>query len=198
LLATTRKLGALPPSAQTIDVSGMEPEEALGLLAFGLNPDATERSALVLFAAKFWHWPQLLAIANSLLRGRLGDGDALEHALATIIAGARKGVVPGADERDRTIENVIQMGIDDLPEPDRARFCALAVVPEDTEIPVAIFAPLWGTQQYGAEEFARLLLVRRLIQSRNLSDQASRIVSGGDDNTIRLWDAGTGTALAGC
>ena len=172
LLATTRKLDALPSSAQTIDISGMEQDEALSLLSFGLIHDATERAALARFAAEFWHWPQLLAIANGLLRCRLRDGDTLEHALATITAGARKGVVPAADERDRTIANVMQMGINDLFEPDRARFRALAVVPEDTAIPVAILAPLWGMQQYEAEEFARLLLDRRLIQSRDLSDPA--------------------------
>ena len=170
LLATTRKLDALPFSAQTIDISGMEPDEAVALLSCGLAPDATEQRALSAFAADFWHWPQLLAIANGLLRGRLRDGETLLHALKTIADGARQGVVPGTDERERTIANVMQMGIDDLDPADRERFKTLAVVPEDTAIPVAILAPLWGLSQYEAEEFARLLLDRRLIQSRDLSD----------------------------
>lgn len=172
LLATTRKLDALPTSAQTIDISGMEPDEAVALLSYGLAPDATEQRALSAFAADFWHWPQLLAIVNGLLRGRLRDGDTLLHSLDTIAVGARRGVVPGTDERERTIANVMQMGIDDLDPADRERFKALAVVPEDTAIPVAIFAPLWGLSQYEAEEFARLLLDRRLIQSRDLSNPA--------------------------
>ncbi|ATX64619.1 TIR domain-containing protein [Roseinatronobacter bogoriensis] len=170
LLATTRKLDALPPSAQTIDISGMEPDEAVALLSYGLAPNATEQRALSAFAADFWHWPQLLAIAKGLLRGRLRDGETLLHALKTIADGARRGVVPGTDERERTIANVMQMGIDDLDPADRERFKALAVVPEDTAIPVAILAPLWRLSQYEAEEFARLLLDRRLIQSRDLSD----------------------------
>ena len=172
LLATTRKLDALPPSAQTIDISGMEPDEAVALLSYGLAPDDTEQQALSKFASDFWHWPQLLAIANGLLRGRLRDGDTLLHALETIADGARRGVVPGKDERERTIANIMQMGIEDLEPEDRERFRALAVVPEDTAIPVAILAPLWKLTQYEAEEFARLLLDRRLIQSRDLSDPA--------------------------
>ena len=92
LLATTRALDVLPRSAQTIVISGLEPDEAMGLLALGLAPDEDDQEALSQFALDCSNLPLFLAIANGFLRDRMRDGDTLTDALSSIAESARQAI----------------------------------------------------------------------------------------------------------
>ena len=144
----------LPRDTFRYAVDAMRGGEALALLAAGLPPDqvAVQSRDLNKLAARLGEWALLLRLVNGSLRTRVEKGKSLATAIAnmnrkldakgfTAFDASRQGARAGAVAR--TIGASLEL-LDEASriKSARARFCELAVFPEDADVPIEVAARL--------------------------------------------------------
>ncbi|MEM6945645.1 MAG: NB-ARC domain-containing protein, partial [Pseudomonadota bacterium] len=170
LLVTTRDDTVLPRDVDPFTVDRLTAPEALELLSRGLSPDAAETVQLAAFAETFWHWAQLLAIANDILVQRVARRQNLATALEALTKELRTTGLDAADERGLTLDAGLAISLDMLPEDTRADVERLGVFPEDVAIPLEIVSALWGRTAFTTESAAIDLERKALLAEVDLGE----------------------------
>ena len=168
-LITTRVLDAAPPKAVKVEVDAMRPEEAVSLLRFDL-PDGLG-AELKELASALGEWPLLLRLANGVLRYRVNDREQpLADALQFVADDLRENGLVAFDAadpeaRDQAVAATVGVSVAQLREDERGRFGALAVFPEDADVPLATLERLWGLSRVNTEKLCERLHRLSLLQS---------------------------------
>jgi hypothetical protein len=150
-LITTRNEDALPANAQSLVVDAMHPDEAVQLLSFDLPPEVITVNvlkALRVLVARLGEWALLLKLANSVLRDRVGRGEALTNALVYLNKALdKRGLTAfdaqNAQARDAAVGATLRVSFDLLQAEQYARYQELAAFPEDVAIPLITLEKLW-------------------------------------------------------
>src|SRR5437588_4374673 len=151
-LITTRNEDVLPAHAQSLVVDAMQPGEAVQLLSSGLQAEAftaTDMLALRALVARLGEWALLLKLANSVLRERVGRGEALPNALLYLNRALdRRGLTAfdaeNAQARDAAVSATLRVSFDLLSREQYARYQEVAIFPKDVDIPLRALQKLWG------------------------------------------------------
>ncbi len=166
-LVTTRNFETLPVGAARVHVDAMQQDEAIALLAVGLDRTDGLRLELMNLASRLGKWPLLLRLANSTLRSRIeNDHQSLGDAVRWINKALdRRGLsyfdARNSDERHQAVLRTIGISLDLLNDKERERYGELAIFPEDVEIPLSTLEKLWATTG-GLDEFDTEELCSRL------------------------------------
>lgn len=145
-LVTTRIPELLPASASTITVDAMSAVQARQLLSDGLVAfpvDVAERLAVVA-----GRWPVLLNLLNGVLRRRVQRGQPVQEAAAevlrTLVADGPVAFDPTRPaERTEAVAATVEASMILLESSDRRCYLALAIFPEDVDIPKDVLGLLW-------------------------------------------------------
>ncbi len=181
-LITTRNGDTLPSGTVGVAVDAMEDAEAVRLLSWGLPAEDKHGRALGALAERLGNWALLLKLANGVLRGRIEAGQSLADAIAYANKALdRRGLVAfdGADDAGRhaAVRATLGISLELLTAEDRAAFGKLAIFKDDVDVPLATLEPLWGVDDFDAEERAVRLINRSLLLRLDL-----------DGRTLRLHD----------
>jgi len=184
-LITTRLEQVLPVDAFRVPVDAMQGEEAVALLAHGLPPEQGERSSLLTLAARLGEWPLQLTLVNGFLRDRVIRGRRpLAQAIADVnrrldARGLRAFDAKSDAARHQAVDKTLGVSLELLTPSERARFCELAVFPEDTDVPVGICARLWreagGLDEIDTEDLLQRLFGYSLLLECNLESRTFRL-----------------------
>lgn len=147
LLVTTRDSRTLPEGSAQIQVDAMVESEAVKLLGAGLSGAPAARLAAL--AARLGEWPLLLKLVNRQLRELVEEGLEVEVALGEVNESLDEAGLTAFDRedpeaRELAVSQTLGMSLQHLPEADRRRFEALAVFPEDEEVPLKAVGCLWS------------------------------------------------------
>ena len=157
-LVTTRHFDIAAESVP-VAIDEMSPSEAAHLLGSRLPEPGAEpetRGALRELAQRLGNWPLLLELASAALHQRIGRGDTLENALRYLNRRLdQEGVVAfdqhNASERHQALSRTLDVSLTTLDPEERSRCEALAVFPDDIDIPVAQASHLWACDAFTAE-----------------------------------------------
>ncbi len=177
-LVTTRIREALPRDCTQIQIDEMRTAESFQVLAArlpGAN-DPANRGNLTALADRLGHWAQMLRIANAWLRKRTESAEPLPRAIERFDALLTKKGLTAFDpkdkqQRDKAISACLEPSLEELGN-DLPRFCDLAVLPEDENVPLDVVADLWretaGLDPDDAEELFLSFETLSLLQSLDL------------------------------
>lgn len=177
-LITTRNLDTLPRGTRNISVDRMWNAEAVQLLGSGIaGADAADLQKL---ARRLGEWPLLIKLVNGYLQSEIADfarsaPDAFRYVNRKL---DEQGLLAFDAEdplaREQAVGKTLGVSLDRLKADEErypsavARFCELAVFPEDAAIPVSVAAAMWGDgkcDEFAAEELCRHLYRRSLLLS---------------------------------
>lgn len=186
ILATTRNAYCLPDDSDIIPVGQMVDHEATGTLTAGLEMDRPSIRSLELLSElleKSGRWPVLLGLLNASIRIALQEMP-LEQALELHLESLRREGPTSLDMtsevgRRRAIKATLSASLRTLSASEIDRFFALAVFPEDVEIPASVLEHFWKHQ--GLDSLQIMALKRKLV-ARSL------VMVGGSQGSIRLHD----------
>jgi WD40 repeat protein len=160
-LITTRLL-EVATDVQRIEIEQMTSDEGLQLLLARAGLEAGQADPFRSLVERLGEWPLAIKLAGSAMRQRIERGDTPANALGYVDRALDKRGLTAfdrADASDRTdaVGRTVAASLD-LLTPDEQRRCAeLAAFPEDTAIPIANAATLWGLDDLDTEECARRL-----------------------------------------
>ncbi|HYG63739.1 MAG TPA: NB-ARC domain-containing protein [Thermoanaerobaculia bacterium] len=182
LLVTTRLRETLPDGCACVDVDAMRLDEAVKLLTAELPVAEGLRSRLEDLARTLGEWPILLKLVNRTLRDLVEDGLGVEKALDEIGEGLDAAGLEAFDqkyssEREKAVSRTLEVSLRRLSEDEQRRFEALAIFPEDEDVPLQIVERLWSCSAFEAKQLARRLHRLSLLLSLDL-----------DAGTLRLHD----------
>jgi WD40 repeat protein len=183
VLVTTRYDHTLPDATNfTQNVDAMAMDEAVALLAWGIDHDDSHQAELEALAQRLGEWAVILRLTNATLRNRIGRGNSVEDALAYANkALTRRGLTAfdndDESERSGAVKATIEVSLDLLDDERQAQFARLAIFPEDVDIPFSTLERLWDLDDFDTEETAEALQDAGLFAAYSL-----------DTNTIRLHD----------
>ena len=187
-LITTRYTAALPDAARQIRVDAMQVSEAVALLH--PEPPADQLDALKKLASRLGEWPLLLKLVASALRERRNLGQPLADAVANVNnALDRKGLTAfdarEPEDRHQAVAATLRMSLDQLADEERERFEALAIFPEDTDIPLKTAELLWGLDDFDTEDLCRRLFGLSLLWSLDLATPPAAPARRGEELPVR-------------
>lgn len=184
-LVTTRQARLLPGVNDQVKVDELTADEALALLSWNLpEPGPTERQALQVLTGRLGKWAQMLEIANGWLRSRIGKGAKLGPLLMEfgqrLDAKGLLGFDPrDADARNHAIRLCVEASLADLSVDEMARFMELAILPEDTDVPITTVTAFWGysggMDRFDAEDLLNRLGDLSLLQRLELGEGVVRL-----------------------
>lgn len=168
-LITTRNLDTLPPSAQKIKVDAMANDEAIMLLASGIQyrDHKGEEPALHALAHRLGEWPLLLKLVNSALRDQIENTNStLDEALAYVNEALDRRGLTHFDARNRAdrsqaVAQTISVSLELLHETEAERYAELAVFPKDVDVPLCTLEKFWR-RTGGLDKFDTIDLCARL------------------------------------
>src|SRR5262249_55473422 len=143
---------------ERVHVDAMQQDEAMALLAAGLDQYDGLQRALSDLASRLGEWPLLLRLVNSALRNRIeNDRQSAPEAITWINKALDKRGLTyfdarNSDARHQAVVTTIGVSLDHLSDKERERYGELAIFPEDVEIPLATLGKLWA-QTGGFDEF---------------------------------------------
>ena len=177
-LITTRYPTALPDDARQIPVDAMQMGEAIELLH--PEPPADQLDVLRQLAARLGEWPLLLKLVASALREQRNLGKPLADAVAYVNKALdRKGLTAfdarELEDRDHAVAATLRMSLDELADVEGERFEALAIFPEDTDIPLKTAELLWGLDDFDTEDLCQRLSGLSLLWSLDLATRRLRL-----------------------
>jgi WD40 repeat protein len=148
-LVTTRKPEILPRDCTPIAIDEMRGGESFQVLSArlpGAN-DPVTRAKLIALANRLGNWVQMLRIANAWLRKRTDRNESLPRAIERFESRLTTHGLTAFDpkdesERNKAIRACLEPSLEELG-PDLPRFCDLAVLPEDEDVPLGVIADLW-------------------------------------------------------
>jgi WD40 repeat protein len=193
-LITTRIDAILPVGTVRVSVDAMRGAEATALLARGLPEESAKahRPALGALAARLGEWPFLLTLVNGFLRDRvLRTGEPFSRALDGVSRRLDARGLTAFDAKDevaraRAVSRTIGVSLELLHNAERLRFEELAVLPEDTDVPIGIVARLWaetgGLDEIDAEDSLLKLFGLSLVLSLDLERRVFRL-----HDVLRAW-----------
>ncbi len=147
VLVTTRDGRTLPSECGRIHVDAMRRDEAVELLSRRLEG---EPSVFEDLAARLGEWPLLLKLVNRELAERVHtDGRGVAEAVREIgeelaELGIEAFDVEDDEARELAVSRTLEVSLRRLGPRDRERFEALAVFPEDAEVPLDVVVRLWS------------------------------------------------------
>jgi WD40 repeat protein len=167
-LITTRNF-TVAAEAHRVNVDEMTPTEAVRLLTARLPCPPAPLQPFGDLARRLGEWPLLLELANATLRQRLARGDSLPGALDYLNHRLDKKGVQAFDQnnavaRNQAIARTIAVSMEMLTAEEHGRYTALAIFPEDTNIPLAEVGRLLGLDEFDTEEFIQHLADLSLVQ----------------------------------
>ena len=184
-LITTRNFDALPADAERVHVDAMHHEEAMALLAVGLDQSDGLQRDLTDLASRLGEWPLLLSFVNSALRNQIENDRQLPRDAIIWINKAldKRGLTYfdacNSDERHQAVVRTIGVSLDLLSAQERERYGELAVFPEDIEIPLTTLAKLWaktgGFDEFDTEELCSRLNRFSLLWSYDANQRRFRL-----------------------
>jgi WD40 repeat protein/3',5'-cyclic AMP phosphodiesterase CpdA len=180
-LISTRVADILDEDAELVRVDEMQPDQAVALLLRGIEAEAAGLDdALRDLARRLGHWALLLELANAKLRIALRRrGQTLAAALDSVVADYQARGIVAFDRGEVTKRNdaagkSLELSLALLADEERTRYCDLGIFPEDTSIPCAVAADLWGVD-IGAAEAALLRLDDLSLLKYLAPEQAFRL-----------------------
>lgn len=158
-LITTRNF-EIAAEASRVEVDEMTPAEAVRVLSGRLDVGSGDQIALRDLAHRLGEWPLLLVMANAALRQRVERGDSLANALRFVSQKLAEQGVTAFDQRNlnarsHTLRRTIELSLSQLDPDERVQYELLAIFPEDTAVPLAQAARLWGCSNLAAEELVQ-------------------------------------------
>jgi WD40 repeat protein len=179
-LITTR-IFEIASEAVSFNVDEMTMSEAVRMLTAELGDPGSDAASFRELAERLDKWPLLLEMASATLRHRIRRGDTPRRALAYLNKKLDKQGVVAFDNRDggdrhQAIASTIEVSLALLNADERRRCMDLAILPEDTNVPLNVVSALWQLDEFEAEE-----LVLRL-------DNFSLLKFNLQAATIRLHD----------
>lgn len=196
-LISTRSADIAKRAGCRFTVEELSDDASFALLTYGMG-DLSEKqySALRQLRDRFNGWPLLLKLANGHFRWLKDEGGGVDGAIAKYrsffeesnISGLDKPTLnddDNADARRELAKLCIETGLNALLGTGAARrlFEALAIFPDDTDIPVDIIDQFWGKIQHKkkpndrVDTFALLRVTRsyNLIRDFNYKDGSLRL-----------------------
>jgi WD40 repeat protein len=180
-LITTRNADTLPAATKQIPVDAMQQREAVAVLAAGLANAEQYDEPFRALAGRLGEWPLLLKLVNGTLRDRVNNTYA---GLAAAIDYANRALdkrgltffdVRNAEARHQAVALTLGVSLELLTEDERARYRALAVFPEDVEIPLPTLEKYWGVDDFTTEEICTRLMQMSLLLSYDATAQRIRL-----------------------
>lgn len=180
-LITTRNSDTLPAATKQIPVDAMQQREAVAMLAAGLSSAEQHDDQLRALAGRLGEWPLLLKLVNGTLRDRVNNtradvAAAIDYANRAL---DKRGLtffdVRKAEERHQAVALTLGVSLDLLTDDERARYHALAVFPEDVEIPLPTLEKYWGLDDFTTEEICTRLMQMSLLLSYDSTTQRIRL-----------------------
>lgn len=169
-LITTRLFNvAVDEAARRVGVDEMTTAEAAALLAGYLDAPPPDVRPLETLAQRLGEWPLLLELTGATLRQRIARGDTLDGALAYINRALdEEGAVAfdrrNAQERRQAVVSTIAVSLDLLSDEERRRYRALAVFPEDVDVPLGAVGTLLGLNAFKTEKLVQVLADLSLLK----------------------------------
>ncbi len=169
-IVTTQRLDvAVEVHAQVVDVSEMSPDEAVQLLASGLEPAPEDRAALVSVVRRLGEWPLLLVLANAAIRQRIHHTGTLPGALEWIAAALHRDGPVALDRKDATERNAavarsLSVSFQFLTGREHRCFLELAIFPPAVPVTLSAARALWGMSDFEAEATAVCLADLSLVR----------------------------------
>ena len=160
-LVTTR-FADLLPRAVPVNVDEMSREESRKVLAAGFGDTRPMDAALDALAGRLGEWPLLLQLASGIIRRRLALGDSCEGAMRYVGKALDKRGVTAFDQtdavaREKAVARTLGASIDQLTPADRRQLTAVAIFPEDVEVPLTTVSQLWGLDDIDTEDCCQRL-----------------------------------------
>jgi WD40 repeat protein len=185
-LVTTRVPGILPRSHAPVRVDVMQAQEGIALLSASLPDDAaaTNLARLSKLAERLRYWAQLLAIANAWINGWLSDSGCLDEAVLEFERRLHDRGLTAFDPKDETQRNrairaCVEASLQDEKPEDLNRFCELAILPEDEDVPLAAVGALWAETENLTKDqsvdLIRRFYARSLLQYLDLRARTCRL-----------------------
>ena len=154
VLTTTRNADVLPRNTRITTVGAMSSNEALHLLALGLEQTDALASNHTMTALRrltdtVGQWPLLLRLANGALRERIAlTNQRLPEAVHYVqTALDKRGVTAfdasNSDLRGDAVAKTIEVSLDLLTPSERDRYAELAIFPGRLDIPLATVTRYW-------------------------------------------------------
>jgi WD40 repeat protein len=151
-LITTRDERVPPRNSQRIQVGAMGEQEAVDLLATGLEGSVhsvSDRQALHRLAARLGKWALLLKLVNRALLEWIRRGESLPSAMEDVNRILDEKGLTGfdaqnSDERSQAVAKTLEVSFELLRPEEYIRYRKLAVFPENTDIPLTTIQRLWS------------------------------------------------------
>jgi WD40 repeat protein len=151
LLVTTRDRQILVGlGADPHDLDKLDPVSALALLASWAGTSGPLPGEGAEIAAECGYLPLALSLAGAQVRKGLSWKE--------VLAALRDGNLRFLDHPHGSVFKSMRMSVDALEASERARYCELAIFPEDTAIPEGVIARLWSRAGLDRLATAGLLL----------------------------------------
>ena len=151
-LVTTRIPEVLPAEHVAVRIDEMTADQALAVLGEGLpgKDDLAVRHHLARLADRLGFWGQMLAVANGWLLARTRKDATTAGALTEFESRLTRRRLTSFDprnetQRHRAIGLCVEASLEELdPDSERVRVDELAVLPEDTDVPISVVTALWA------------------------------------------------------
>jgi WD40 repeat protein len=176
LLVTTRMRETLPAGCHSVDVDAMQLNEAVKLLVAGLPGTEGLRPRFEDLARTLGEWPLLLKLVNGTLLRWVQRGLSIERALEEV-AQARLEDFDRWDStaREKAVSRTMEMSLRHLSGEERRRYEALAIFPEDENLPLRILDRLWECSSPAVREFSLFLYDLSLLRDLDLGAGTLRL-----------------------
>jgi WD40 repeat protein len=160
-LITTR-IFDIAAEVMPLAIDEMTLSEAVRMLTVHLDHSSPETRSFRELAERLDRWPLMLEMAGAALRHRISRGDTPSGALGYINKKLDKHGVVAFDSHDvagdrHAIASTIEISLDLLNAIERPLYEALAVFPEDTDIPLPVVSAFWKLDEFETEELIQKL-----------------------------------------
>jgi WD40 repeat protein len=149
-LITTRNLDITDPDVEVVRVEEMREQQAMAMLLTGIRQLQPHSGLVRELARRLGYWPLLLELANSRMRTLLRKRDATLVSVLSAVSNdfAHRGLATF----DEAVVASIELSLELLSDTGRQQFLDLAIFPEDTSVPSAVAAEMWGIDLRSAQD----------------------------------------------
>jgi hypothetical protein len=162
-LITTQRLD-LVLDAERVHLDEMRPEESVALLTMRIpeGKKPYDDQPFHLLAARLMDWPLLLKLAAGVIGARLDRNDTIEGALDYVNRAYEKRGLTAFDPKDAerrsdAVAKSIEASLELLDKDERAKLGALAIFPQNTDVPLSMIELLWNQDDLETQDATKRL-----------------------------------------